>query len=242
MNEPLDDSVNSVLSTPSAKVCRTPGELWTPGCWEGDSDDDLISPDANNEEGNAVLKALNKAMEELTEALSLSEVPKISLQLIGSWEDASEEIRNECVQKAAAACKLVCHAIAPDAGDELYKSLPEDKPVVSKGLTALMTAFANAPTRNLRTQILSIYAFEYPMKQLQALHEPFARVSLWQIKRARSHAQKTGPGVPVIKARSHRVNLDMNKVDHFVDFVNRPYFHQDVAFGIRKIKLGVARC
>ena len=148
----------------------------------------------------------------------------------------------ECLQKAAAACKLVCYAIAPDAGDILYtemKSLPaEDKPVViSKELTALMTAFANAPTRNLKTQILSIYAFEYPRRQLQALHEPFARVSLWQIKRARSHAQKTGPGVPVIKARSHRVCLDMNKIDHFVDFVNRPYFHQDVAFGMRKITL-----
>jgi hypothetical protein len=29
----------------------------------------------------------------------------------------------------------------------------------------------------------------------------------------------------------------MNKVDHFVDFINRPYFHQDVAFGMRKPKL-----
>ena len=29
----------------------------------------------------------------------------------------------------------------------------------------------------------------------------------------------------------------MNKVDHFIDFVNRPYFHQDVAFGTRKLKL-----
>ncbi len=29
----------------------------------------------------------------------------------------------------------------------------------------------------------------------------------------------------------------MEKVDHFVDFVNRPYFHQDVAFGMRKLKL-----
>ncbi|CAB4021822.1 Transposon Tf2-6 poly, partial [Paramuricea clavata] len=29
----------------------------------------------------------------------------------------------------------------------------------------------------------------------------------------------------------------MSKVDHFIGFVNRPYFHQDVAFGIRKLKL-----
>ncbi len=29
----------------------------------------------------------------------------------------------------------------------------------------------------------------------------------------------------------------MSKVDHFVDFINRPYYHQDVAFGTRTLKL-----
>ena len=29
----------------------------------------------------------------------------------------------------------------------------------------------------------------------------------------------------------------MAKVDHFVDFVNRPCFYQDVAYGTREIKL-----
>ena len=29
----------------------------------------------------------------------------------------------------------------------------------------------------------------------------------------------------------------MAKVDHFIDFVNRPYFYQDVAYGTRVIKL-----
>ena len=35
----------------------------------------------------------------------------------------------------------------------------------------------------------------------------------------------------------HQINLDMTKVDHFVDFLNRPYFHQDVAYGMRTLKL-----
>ena len=29
----------------------------------------------------------------------------------------------------------------------------------------------------------------------------------------------------------------MPKVNHFLDFVNRPYFHQDVAYGTRTVKL-----
>ena len=35
-----------------------------------------------------------------------------------------------------------------------------------------------------------------------------------------------------------RIRLLMANVDHFVDFVNGPYFYQDVAYGTREIKLG----
>ena len=31
--------------------------------------------------------------------------------------------------------------------------------------------------------------------------------------------------------------MDMAKVDHFSEFSNRPYFHQDVSFGVRVVKL-----
>ena len=36
--------------------------------------------------------------------------------------------------------------------------------------------------------------------------------------------------IPEIKMK-RRVRLDMGKVDHFVDFINRPYFYQDVSCG-----------
>ena len=29
----------------------------------------------------------------------------------------------------------------------------------------------------------------------------------------------------------------MKRVDHFLDFINRPYFYQDVAFGTRNLEL-----
>jgi hypothetical protein len=41
----------------------------------------------------------------------------------------------------------------------------------------------------------------------------------------------------LIKTVTHRVRLDTNKVDHFINFVNRPYFYQDVAFGTRQITM-----
>ena len=42
----------------------------------------------------------------------------------------------------------------------------QDEPVISKGLEALMTAFANVPNRRLKLLILSIYAHKYPVKTL----------------------------------------------------------------------------
>ena len=36
---------------------------------------------------------------------------------------------------------------------------------------------------------------------------------------------------------NHRLNLDMPKVDHFVDSLNRPYFYQDVGLWNEKVKI-----
>ena len=33
------------------------------------------------------------------------------------------------------------------------------------------------------------------------------------------------------------MRVDVKKVDHFLDYINRPYFYQDVAFGTRSLEL-----
>ena len=35
----------------------------------------------------------------------------------------------------------------------------------------------------------------------------------------------------------HRVRIDMTKVDHFVEFINRTYFYQDVSYRTKFLKL-----
>ena len=35
----------------------------------------------------------------------------------------------------------------------------------------------------------------------------------------------------------HRVHIGMTKVDHFVEFINRPYFYQDMSYGTKFLKL-----
>ena len=99
-----------------------------------------------------------------------------------------------------------------------------------------MTAYKNAPTKRLKTQILSLYAYRYSASHLMKLHESVEKISARQIKKARAHAKTVGSGMPVEKAKKHRVYMDMAKVDHFIEFANL-YFHQDVSFGVRVVKL-----
>ena len=113
----------------------------------------------------------------------------------------------------------------------------ESEDDLSKELSVLMTAYRDAPTKSVKLQILSLYAYRFSTEKLMRYHEPYEPLTRWQIKQARKHAKEKGPGIPQEKTVQHRIRLPMAKVDHFIDFVNRPYFYQDVAYGTRVIKL-----
>ena len=171
-------------------------------------------------------------------ATSTNHVSPLTFQLKTSWSEAKEEEKEVCIDKAIEACNLVCGIIATKAGPELFKSCCSMAKEDSYGdLEPLMQAYSKAPTRNVKTQILSLYAYRYPVRTLQRIHEPYERLSDWQIRHARAHAKERGPGLLVEKTLFHRVRLPRVKLDHFIDFVNQPYFYQDVAFGTRKLTL-----
>ena len=69
------------------------------------------------------------------------------------------------------------------------------------------------------------------MSMLQTIHQPYGKLSTWEIKQARSHTNLRGPGSALEVTTKHRVLLDMSKVNHFVELTNRPYFYQDVSHG-----------
>jgi hypothetical protein len=48
--------------------------------------------------------------------------------------------------------------------------------------------------------------------------------------------ESTDRGSAVTNTPSRRVRRPKTLLDHFIYFVNRPYFHQDVAFGTQQLK------
>jgi hypothetical protein len=143
------------------------------------------------------------------------------------WEKASKKDQKTCIDRATEACQVLCEVIAPEDGEKLFETVRSPSEDISEELHLLMIAHRDAPTRNLKTQILSIYAYRFPTKKLIELHKPYGNVTNCHIKRARAHATTVGPGEALHKETQHRVRIDKTKLDHFLEFVNRPYFYQD---------------
>lgn len=215
--------------TPTPHPTSTP--CWTPG------------PGYSTQlRSSEVVPSYNSAMDTIA---SLVNPPvtrsHLDSQLGASLNNVSKKERLRIVEKARDDCLLVCNVIAPNDGEELFHSMTSlDDPndvVIPDDLVVLMTAYKNAGTRNLKRQILSLYAYRYPVKALQKIHESYEILSTWQIKQARLHARSSGPGTLPANEKRHRVRLDMAKVDHFVEFVNRPHFYQDVSYGSKILTL-----
>lgn len=65
----------------------------------------------------------------------------------------------------------------------------------------------------------------------------FYDLSFWCIDQARQHATEAGKGQPILEIPSFRTRIDREKVDHFIEYISRPEFFQDVAFGTKTLKI-----
>ena len=87
------------------------------------------------------------------------------------------------VKKAEEDCLHVSSVIAPGNGEELFESMMSVQREIFDGsalddLVVLKTTYKNAKTRNLKKQILSLYAHRYPMTKLKKIHKPYGSLSL----------------------------------------------------------------
>ena len=77
-----------------------------------------------------------------------------------SWEESSPAQRQFYIEKAVEDCMLVCNVIAPNDGKTLFHALSSpggEKDETAEAddlLKSLMTAYKNAKTKSIKTQIL----------------------------------------------------------------------------------------
>ena len=124
---------------------------WTPGEMCG-----LESQFSDDEsEVDPALKVYNEAMSQIATLSDVKEVEPLTFRLTSNWEGATKSEKMLCKEKVDEACRAVCSVIAPNASNELLEAFKLSSSPGSD-LTALVTAYRNAPNRGLKTQILSI--------------------------------------------------------------------------------------
>jgi hypothetical protein len=153
--------------------------MWTPGQWLRPSSGS--SQEEGAESLDAVVPMYNEAMANLSAKTKVGNINPLTFQLKSTWDEATESDKQICIDRAIEGCSVVCNIIAPNAGERLLESctqIPEHESI-SEDLVSLMQAYKNAPTKNLKTQILSIYAYRFSVKKLQKLHEPSQCINAW---------------------------------------------------------------
>lgn len=198
----------AMLTTPSGQesaLPATPGSLWTPRMAYDYSPQTLPQH---------LLSVYNTAMSDIANQMPGGKYEPLVSQLQTPWDKSSKKEQTRFIEKARDDCMLVCKVIAPEDADKLFGAITaksEVKYPVSGDLEMLMTAYKNANSKNVKTQILSLYAYRYATDALKKIHEPYEKLSSWQIKRARAHAKMYSPGAPLVKETRHRERLDMVK-------------------------------
>ena len=112
------------------------------------------------------LKVYNEAMSQIATLTDVKEVEPLMFRLTSNWQEATKTENMLCKEKVDEACRAVCSVIAPNATKELLEAFKLSSSPGSD-LTALVTAYRNAPNRGLKTQILSIYVLRYSSTELK---------------------------------------------------------------------------
>ena len=144
-------------------------------------------------------------MANLADVSGKERIDQLQYQL-ESWDQYSDVEKEAFLHKAKEACQLVCDIIAPHDGEVLFLAVQQKKNLsatTDAGLEALVAAYRKVPSKILKTQILSIYANRFTVKELEAIHRPFENLSDRQIKKVGAHSSSEGPGIPITKIPQH---------------------------------------
>ena len=191
-------------------------------------DASLWQDDANDE--NADREALNTFLEKVSDGRR-SPVRSVART---SWGELSQKQQTYYTRKAREIIGECMSVLAPGQENMLWDAVMSSYcPAQAGQWESFVCAYNDAATWQTKRQILSLVVDELSKEELLKL---FPGLNVWRIDQARLR-KMNGPGQPVPTSHLTRARLDQAKVDHFVDFISRPIFLQDVAFGTKTLKL-----
>lgn len=196
------------------------------------------------EEQNLRRATMNSAFSTLSDG----RVSPLQSTLNTEWGDISNTQQKYYLRKAKELIQSTLSVISPGQEDQIWKSLRQEQHLVqnedptkpkrfdieSDLLDALVKSHSEAQSWQTKRQILSLFANDFSRAELQRI---LPGITKWQIDQARDHATNRGRGQPIPEKQIFRTRINNEKIDHFLDFVSRPEYLQDVAFGTKTMRL-----
>ena len=189
-------------------------------------------------------ETLNNAVAKLTEG----RYSPIASTLDMSWDDVSMTQQKYYQRKMKEVIQTALSVVVPGQEEQMWSCLQEERELVDMdkeppakrkridtGLVqTLISAHNDAENWQTKRQILSLFVNDFSKTELQQM---IPVLSKWRVDQARCHATNVGEGQALLDKPIFRIRLDPVKTDHFIDYISRPCFLQDVAYGTRKLKL-----
>ena len=135
---------------------------------------------------------------------------------------------DSCVQ---AVTDYLCESIAPGQGQEIKKRLIESTQE-DKQLSSLKEAYQAAPTNLAKAAIISLAPLSKQQVKDKFGCSKYLVEKARQLKAENSLWEKSKDSEP-----SYRIRRDMNKVEHFLDFLFRNRYFEDSYFATSSLKL-----
>ena len=197
------------------------------------------------EDQNSKRQKLNEAVEDI----SGGRYSPVMSTLNTTWDDVSYTQQRYYIRKAKETIATSLSVIAPGQEEQMWAALQSERLFdadksnpgkrkrfdPSSGLVgSLIQAYEQADHWRTKRQILSLFADDFSRAELE---EMIPGLSKWRIDQARQHATEAGKGQSVPQIPRYRAKIPYEKVDHFIQYISRPEFVQDVAFGTKTLKL-----
>ena len=176
--------------------------------------------------------------QKLNSFLASRDISPIRHRLTLPWEEASERTKRHHVRKAKQTVFAALDEIEPECPEKLFSAIKStiegDLKIDSALMEALVECYNNANHWSTRRQILSIMADKVSFKELQHWIPNLTR---YRYNIARHHALLHGRGSVVPVAKTTRMYVSPDKLDHFLSFITSTQVIQDLPFGEKSLML-----
>lgn len=95
---------------------------WTPGQGIEEGNEDSKEEEESKKEPESAIATYNEPMDNLWVQTKIGSGSSLTFQLKSNWDEATEDWKEVCIEKAMEECSIACQIKAPNARDELLQS------------------------------------------------------------------------------------------------------------------------